>query len=149
MRSLAEEVKRFHEWAENHPKDFGEWETDYIEWPALRAAADQVLASQALHDDEIQLLLYALARDNECEFIQASMQEHPDNGMKVAHAAVECPEPDARWQVAVFLGSQDGDDARMLLRRFVEDATSTCAAAPCLRALTRIRHLRKGSPNPG
>ena len=122
MRSLAEEVGRFREWAENHPKNSGEWETDYPDWPALRAAADQALASDSPSEDEIKLLLYALARDNECEFIVGMMQEHPRNGMRVAHAAVDCSEPDARWQVGVFLGSQEGDDARMLLRGLVEDA---------------------------
>lgn len=121
MRSLSEEVKRFRDWAENHPKDSGEWETDYPQWPALRAAADEALGREHLDDDEITFLLYALARDNECEFILGMMQEHPGNGMRVAHAAVECSEPDARWQVGVFLGSQEGDDARMLLRRLIED----------------------------
>jgi len=84
MTSLALEVKRFRDWAQHHPRDFGEWETDYADWPALRAAADQALAAESLGDDEVDLLLYALARDNECESILGMLQEHTVNGLRVA-----------------------------------------------------------------
>ena len=60
------------------------------------------LAAPQILDSEAELLLYALARDNECECILGMLTEHPENGMRIARAAMECPDPDARWQVAEF-----------------------------------------------
>lgn len=122
MSSLAEEVQRFRQWAENHPERSGEWETDYPDWPRFLSAVDKVAANESLDDDQVDLVLYALARDNECQNVLGILEEHPRNGMRVARAAIESAEQDARWQVAVFLGSQEEDEARTLLRRFVGDA---------------------------
>jgi HEAT repeat protein len=121
MRSLEQEIAKFRAWEANHPGRCGEWETDYEEWPALRAAADEVLARKPRCDAEISLLLYALARDNEGELIRGMLEEHPESGMMLARAAAQCPDPDARWQIAEFLGTRDEDEARALLRTFVDD----------------------------
>lgn len=122
MRSLEHEIAQFRAWAAMHPKHYGEWETDYEEWPALRAAADEVLAHGPRDDGDISLLLYALARDNECEFIRGMLEEHPESGMLLSRAAVAYPDTDARWQVADFLGTRDDEEARRLLQRFVADS---------------------------
>lgn len=122
MTPLAREVKRFRDWAQHQSKSSGEWETDYVDWPALRAEVDRALTGESLADDEINLVLYALARDNECEFILGMLEEHAVNGLRVARAAVDNPDPDARWQAAVFLGTQGGDEPRNLLRRLVRDS---------------------------
>jgi hypothetical protein len=121
MNSLAREVQRFRRWADEQPRDFGEWETEYSEWPALWAAAEEAIAGDRLSNEDVELLIYALARDNECETILGELQRHPTTGMRVARVGIECSEPDARWQLAVFLGSHDGEEPRLLLRRLVSD----------------------------
>ena len=122
MGSLQDEVAKFEAWAATQPKKGGEWEVDYSEWSDLLAAAEEVIARGPRDDREIQLLLYALARDNECECIKSVLHEHPSAGMLVARAAISCAEPDARWQVAEFLGSRaEDDEARALLRVLIGD----------------------------
>jgi len=122
MILLKDEVERFKVWAASQSNQLGEWECDYEAWPALYAAAQAALVAPRLLDSEVELLIYALARDNECECILGMLTEHPENGMRIARAAMECPEPEARWQVAEFLGTRGEPDARELLRRLVADA---------------------------
>ena len=85
------------------------------------AAAHAALSGASLTDADIDLILYALSRDNECENIMAMLEEHPLNGMSVARVGVTYPDTDARWQVAEFLGTRDDDEGRALLRRMVID----------------------------
>lgn len=68
------------------------------------------------------MLLYTLARDNECECIRDMLKQFPANGVRLARAAVRHADPDARWQIADFLGTQGSDEARHLLRSFVNDS---------------------------
>ncbi len=121
MKVLAEQVERFQEWATRQTGRSGEWETDYSEWAALWATANQTLAKSSLDESEIALLLYVLARDNESELILEMLLEYPDNGMLLARACLGNSEPDARWQILIFLGSQDGEAAQELLRGLVQD----------------------------
>lgn len=122
MISIEVEVARFQEWAPCRPGLCVEWETEYESWPALRQAAAAALADSRIGDAEIELLVYALARDNECELIKEMLAEHAGNGIRVARAAMASHDLDARWQVADFLGQVDTEEARALLRRLVADA---------------------------
>ena len=119
--SLKVEVERFREWAATHPKDSGEWECDYDAWSGLLAAAESALSLATLGDSEIELLLFTLARDNECEFVRHMLEEHPSNALLLAAAALTHPDRDARWQIADFLGTQTHEEARLLLRQFFTD----------------------------
>ncbi len=121
MASLRVEVERFKAWAAAQAGHSGEWECDYEGWPELLEAAHAALAGINLVDADIDLILYALARNNECENIMGMLEEHPFNGMSVARVGVTYPDRDARWQVAVFLGTRDDDEGRSLLRRMVLD----------------------------
>jgi len=120
--NLEAEVSRFKSWAAGEAQDYGEWETTYQEWHGLYVAAKAALSKPALDDVEMELLLYALARDNELEFIRDMLEEFPANGFRLAAAALTYADPDARWQIADFLGTLDTPEARGLLRRFVEDS---------------------------
>ena len=58
-------------------------------------------------------LLYIIARDNENEDLVALLSEaQPEGLFRLAEAAVGCDEPDARWQLAEYLGKVEGDRAR-------------------------------------
>jgi hypothetical protein len=120
---LGTEVARFKRWAARHPKNTGQWECDYSEWNwlRLRTAVDNTLSRSILDDQDVDLLLYVLARDNEREIIRGMLEEAPEHGFRLAEVAVTYPDPDARWQIAVFLGGQQESGAKELLRQFVAD----------------------------
>ena len=119
---LALEVERFRTWASGHAGSYGEWECDYPGWEKLYDATRGVLALPRVSAESVQRLLYVLARDNECEIVLAELDEHRETGMVMARAAWVDSESDARWQLAVFLGAQDDEESRALLRRYVHDA---------------------------
>ena len=119
---LRTEIERFREWASTQPQDYGEWECDYDEWSDLYAAVEEVLSAPDLSETDIGYLLYALARDNECEIIRDMLEEYVVNSLRLAQAAVSYPDPDARWQVAVFLGTQIEAESCALLRCYTQDS---------------------------
>jgi HEAT repeat protein len=121
MMDLKTEVERFRHWASTQPSAAGEWETNYDDWPGLLAAAEQTLSQSPLTSDQVDLLLYCLARDNECQVVREMLESYPLNGSRLAEEALNYPDPQARWQAADFLGSQNGERASQLLREFVED----------------------------
>jgi hypothetical protein len=73
MSTLAHEVARFREWAlvrlsPDHRPHGAEWECDYPDWQLLYGAVDDLLTiaeKRILTSEELELLLYTLARDNE------------------------------------------------------------------------------------
>lgn len=126
--SLAVEVAKFKEWADSYPADqrIGEWECDYDQWPALWAAAIAVLnsvASSEWSEECCTNMLYAIARDNEVEYIADEFAGKPDTVFKLARLAVDSTESDAKWQLAEHLGtlSTGRDEAERLLLLFVDD----------------------------
>jgi hypothetical protein len=69
---FAGEVDRFRVWALGTPKDHGEWEEDYEDWPAIYEAFERFADERPVaqwRSGEWCDVLYAIARDNECEVI--------------------------------------------------------------------------------
>jgi len=101
---LREEVAKFKAWAAvAFPEDqHGEWETEYEEWDGLYNAATCVLRQDAAWtDEEINLLLYAVARDNETELLAGQVPN--DRLLLFARAALISEERDAKWQLVIRL----------------------------------------------
>ncbi|HTH50219.1 MAG TPA: HEAT repeat domain-containing protein [Candidatus Limnocylindria bacterium] len=135
MSALAQEVAKFRQWAalrlgSDHASGAfehgAEWECDYPDWPALYSAVEAFLLSKAiahdrLSDHERELLLYALARDNEDEVILELLAQFPDASIQLARVAVNHPDRDARWQVAVLLGRIEGAEPVSLLLQLLKD----------------------------
>ncbi|MGA0531628.1 HEAT repeat domain-containing protein [Hansschlegelia sp. KR7-227] len=131
-QGVLEGVEAFRQWASvwnsQRPPDepAGEWETFYDDWPALNTAVIRLLqaSSPAQWDAPlIEALLYAIARDNEMECIKQDLVGSPSHLIALAGHAVNCDDPDARWQLADALGSPDLSDEQVepLLERFVHD----------------------------
>jgi hypothetical protein len=130
MSTLAAEAAKFRQWAScRQSPDFrpdqhshgAEWECDYEHWETLYAAVDDFLAAAAhrtLAVEELELLLYVLARDNEDERVLETLQRFPGIAAQVAEAAVRFPDDDARWQAAVLAGRIGSAAA---VRRFLDD----------------------------
>ncbi|ALP62251.1 HEAT repeat domain-containing protein [Paraburkholderia caribensis] len=125
---LQEQVDRFREWAALYPihERIGAWECDYEQWRPLWAAAIAVLESlppDAWTEKCSADLLYAIARDNEMEWIAGQLPGKPDALSKLARLSVNSPESDAKWQLAAQLGTQAARkaEAETLLLHLVDD----------------------------
>ncbi|MBX9583912.1 MAG: HEAT repeat domain-containing protein [Gemmataceae bacterium] len=127
MSDLLTEVGRFRAWADAEyavPPDQrgGEWECDYGSWTDLRAAVLAFVAARPFDSwsaEELRAVLYAIARDNEIEYLARQVRSrHPDTFVALAAAAIGGDEPNARWQLAEGLGQlrrAGGEEERLLL----------------------------------
>lgn len=126
---LHAEVARFKEWAAEIPVDScsGAWECDFSDWRGLWAAAKRLIETvpaamwtKAMTED----LLYALARDNEAEFIANELKLRSESLLELAAEAIASIEADAKWQIAAKLGEliEHSSRAEALLIHFAHDA---------------------------
>jgi hypothetical protein len=126
--ALQEEVEKFNAWAASfqpHQRT-GEWECGYDHWQSLWDTAIAVLESvppNAWGEGCRANLLYAIARDNEMEWISQQLAGKPDALVELARLAIDSSEPDAKWQIAAQLGtlSTHKDKAEEVLLRLVDD----------------------------
>lgn len=145
MAELMTEVDRFRAWAEAcpHTGKYGEWECDYAEWPALHDAVLGFVARRPFtswSDAELRAVLYAVARDNEIQYLASVIRErHPELVPPLARAALSVGERDDRWQFAVELGHL-GPESEPLLLEMARDEHEY-VRRQALRSLLRI-----GSP---
>lgn len=108
-RLLSAEVARFRAWASNYPVEgrTGEWECDYENWVPLHQSFLNYLKSHSPEDAttaEISDLLYAVGRDNEIEYLVATLAAESDWFLFLLPYAVQVDDADVRWQFAVQLG---------------------------------------------
>lgn len=125
--SLETELAAFWEWARMTPETYteqrglGEWEAEYPHWEALHKAASEALGqlNQEFNHDLAQLLVYALAVDNEAGVVLKSVEEKLENPLRFIRKAVFSDQPQARWQMAELLGHADVEGReKMLLHLF-------------------------------
>jgi hypothetical protein len=107
-QALTTEIIRFREWAASYPyaESCGKWECDYEHWNDFyRAFSDFVTTSsqQEWTPVTIEMLLYAIARDNEGEWLIKKVAKNLDNLVFLAEQAIHSKERDAKWQFAVEL----------------------------------------------
>lgn len=124
MADLRAEVDRFREWADSLPPEsrFAEWECDYQHWTDFYDAVLDFVADgppEEWPDGDLNSVLYALARDNEMEYLSEEIRlRHPATLLALAWAALIGGEADAKWQLADqlgYIGRDDGDVERILL----------------------------------
>ena len=126
--TLRNEVEKFRKWASAYPvqERTGEWEDDYHDWSAFHEAAITFLAASSPDewvDEDVSDLLYAIARDNESEYLAEEVAVNIDTLLKLSELAIHSQEVDAKWQLAAQLGSlcERQQEAEALLLQFVED----------------------------
>jgi HEAT repeat protein len=128
IERFRNEVDRFKEWqAAGAPDLLGmghgsEWESNYPSWENLWNATRGIIdGASRLDDDTIDALLFVLARDNEDERVADMLAETPEVVIRILPAALEYPDDDARWQIAMLLPAALGERARLPLRRLMHD----------------------------
>ena len=125
---LAEEVDAFKAWATRTfpegPK-FGEWEFDYPGWDRLHSAVTSHLDTYTPGEWDVQdvdMLLYSLARDNEGEIIKSELEQRPDHLHSLATLALtRTCDWEARWQLADALSTWPNAEAGRTLERYFRD----------------------------
>ncbi len=120
-QSLLTAVARFRVWADALDvavaERSGEWECDYDAWSEIYQAWAALLANHPVQGWSATLVtevLYALARDNECQTMARAIAKHASDSLLVLTdlAFIE-GEPDAKWQLAVELGKLVNDRPRV------------------------------------
>jgi len=132
VQSFSASVARFRAWAvaldvaiEDRS---GEWECDYDGWSEIYRAWAALLVNHPLHkwsDALVADVLYALARDNECQVIAHELAKHANASLlTLTELAFTNGEPDAKWQLAVELGKlmNYGSRVEAALVRMADDA---------------------------
>ncbi|HEX4125191.1 MAG TPA: hypothetical protein VHY37_10735, partial [Tepidisphaeraceae bacterium] len=116
---LLGEIERFQAWAATYPVEgrSGEWEVDYADWGPLYGAVLQLVGQKGFNSwssEEQGAVLYAIARDNEAQYLSREIRERaPDLLLELAQASISTGEPDAKWQFAEELGRLDRLSARV------------------------------------
>lgn len=122
--SLRSEAGRLRRWADSLPESerSGDWEAAYPAWQALWRAAETALQQPELAEEDIDDLLYVLARDREEQWVLEHLRE-PDSPhtLTLARAALGYPDKDTRWQLVDVLAGWSGDEAEELLQAFTKD----------------------------
>ncbi|MFC4217202.1 HEAT repeat domain-containing protein [Pseudophaeobacter arcticus] len=120
------EIKRFKDWASRSLHETAEWELQYPDWPRFEVSffaflneTDSTNWDRQTWDD----VLYAVARDNECENFIDKISEDVPVLVSLAQKAVKSDETQAKWQIAEYLGCvAELEVAEPLLLSFVKDS---------------------------
>lgn len=125
---MHQEVEKFKAWANTYTVEerTGEWECDYDEWDKLYHEVLSFLESSEVDnwsESDINDILYAVARDNEIEYLVSEFTKKRDMLIRVAGLALSSSEPAAKWQLASELGklSDPVQEVEKLLLKFIED----------------------------
>jgi len=126
MADLKSETHRFRHWADGLGMRDGQWECAYEAWPLWYEAVLAWLgeyAGQGGSDENVGRALYAIARDNDAQYLVREIRKrHPDALRWLTRAALVQGEAEARWQLAVELGQlPHGDEAEGLLLALAGD----------------------------
>ncbi|HWW28317.1 MAG TPA: hypothetical protein VNZ85_20705 [Caulobacter sp.] len=119
----------FRRWAAEHLAEYGpgDWGASYDDWPAFtRAFCDLLDATEPADWDQplVDLVLYALARDDDAEVLKDELLARPAHLMVLAEAAPLSSEYAAKWQIADALGTADVDSALVvpIIERLLQDS---------------------------
>lgn len=127
VHPLFIEIDKFETWAEvmlSEPSTISaEWETDYPDWAAIEAHFKDFMRSvpsSRWNSNELSLLDYIIARDNECERLVEDLND--DALVALSEYALVHGEQDSKWQFAHALPRiANKEKAVELIERFVND----------------------------
>ncbi len=149
--SIAKEVERFKLWASTVPahRRSAEWECDYPNWNELKRTIFDFMETgySQWSKKDIDDIMYAIARDNECNLLIEKLSADKPLLLFLATKAINSEEKDAKWQFAEALGELPVDyknNAEELLLIFVNDQDEYVSRR-ALIALGRIKSSHAGA----
>ena len=148
--SLENELARFWEWANmtpdtyNEQRGLGEWEADYPEWDALYKAANEALEeiNREFNHDVAQLLVYALAIDNEAGVVLKSVEENLEDKLRFIRKGVFSSQPQARWQMAELLSRVEVEGREKMLLHLIKSEPDKYVIRRALMSLNKVNHAK-------
>jgi HEAT repeat protein len=146
--SLETELAKFWEWAGMTPDTYtenrglGEWEVEYPDWDELYKAASEALEqlNKEFNHNLAQLLVYALAIDNEAGVVLKSTEEKLENKLRFVRKAIFSNQPQARWQAAALLGNAEVEDREKLLVNLINRDDDKYVKRRALLSLSKVNH---------
>ncbi|WP_186755665.1 hypothetical protein [Echinicola salinicaeni] len=129
MNKLFDEIEKFKKWAEDYSdisqdERGGEWECDYSDWPIIWTEFEAFLNDSHYSnwaDEEINHILYIIARDNECNSIIEIITEKPETFEFIAEKGLFFNSPNTKWQIAEVLYKLDNKSkAEQLLELYLQ-----------------------------
>lgn len=144
--SLETELTNFWEWANmtpdtyNEQRGLGEWEAEYPNWDSLYKAANKALEqlNREFNHDLAQLLVYALAIDNEAGVVLKSVEDKLENKLRFVRKAVFSNQPQARWQMAELLGNVDVEGREKMLLHLINSEDDKYVIRRALLSLSKV-----------
>lgn len=148
--SLETELARFWEWAGMTPETYneerglGEWEAEYAGWDELYKAAEAALEqlNKEFNHDLAQLLVYALAIDNEQGVVLQKAEEKLESKLRFVKKCINSDQPQARWQAAELLGRSDVEDREKLLVNLINRDKDNYVVRRALMSLDKVNHAK-------
>ena len=129
MTKIFAEIEKFKKWAEAYsdiPQDErgGEWECDYSDWPIIWTEFETFLNDSHYSnwtDEEINNVLYIIARDNECNSIIELLSEKPKTLEFIAKEGLNFDSHDTKWQIVEMLYKlENKSDAEQLVEKYLK-----------------------------
>lgn len=149
LMSLENELAHFWEWANMSPDTYtenrglGEWEAEYPGWEALHKAANEALIelNREFNHDLAQLLVYALAIDNEAGVVLKSVEEKLADPLRFVRKAIFSDQPQAKWQMAELLGHVEVEGREKMLLQLI-DSEDKYVVRRALLSLSKVNHAK-------
>ena len=150
MADLPTELNEFWKWAEKSPAEYainsgyGEWETEYPNWPSLYKAAETALNNlESQYDSNVaDLLIQALAIDNECERILDAIAESEIDISRFTAQVMLSDQSEARWQMAEALGQVNYNDRDAQLAQMILEDDDPYVKRRALLSLAKVNKSR-------
>ncbi|MHC2990218.1 hypothetical protein OB13_00920 [Pontibacter sp. HJ8] len=148
--SLETELAKFWEWADMSPDTYtenrglGEWEVEYPGWEELYKAANEALEqlNKEFNHDLAQLLVYALAIDNEAGVVLKSVEEKLENKLRFVRKAVYSNQQQAKWQMAELLGNIEVEGGEKMLLHLINSEGDKYVKRRALLSLSKVNHAK-------
>jgi HEAT repeat protein len=148
--SLETELAKFWDWANMTPETYneerglGEWEIEYPGWDELYKVADEALEqlNKEFNHDLAQLLVYALAIDNESGTVLQKVEEKLENKLRFVKKAINSDQSQARWQAAELLGKAEVEDREKLLVNLISRDKDKYVIRRALMSLDKVNHTK-------
>jgi len=126
LDNLKHKIAAFKEWAATLATHKAEWEGGYFDKDDFYDEVDRFLEEVPLNEwtsEAYDLLLYALARDNESGTVLRALEKYPEELIALANKALTYKDFHARWQIAYGLSrfKNNKDVAEHVLQQFLKD----------------------------